>query len=102
MAQVVWSEAALSDLHEVLAYAAEQQLDFVALSQRLLDKSDLLVDQPQLGWKIPEFDRDDIREVFVHPYRLIYQVDENPCTVVAVVHASRNLLGSDFLKRFDA
>lgn len=102
MAQVVWSEPALSDLHEVLAYAAEQQLDFVALSQRLLDKSDLLVDQPRLGWKTPEFGRNDIRELFVAPYRLIYQVDESPCTILAVVHASRNLMDSDLRKRLDA
>lgn len=102
MAQVVWSEAALNDLHEVLAYAAEQQLDFFALSQRLLDKSELLVDQPHLGWKTPELGRNDIRELFVAPYQLIYRVDANPCTILAVVHASRNLINSDFRKRFDA
>lgn len=47
---------------------------------------------PQSGARVPEFDRDDIRELVVRPYRILYAIRGETCHVVAVVHGSRDLL----------
>jgi len=94
--KVVWSRPSLTDLQALLEYARQQQRDYGgALVSRLLDAADSLGEQPQLGWKVAEYDRDDIRELFVRPYRLIYLVEDSACVVLAVVHASRNLTDLD-------
>ncbi|MBS0260457.1 MAG: type II toxin-antitoxin system RelE/ParE family toxin, partial [Planctomycetes bacterium] len=45
---------------------------------------------PQAGSRVPEWDRDDIREIFVGSYRVIYRYDVD-VEVVAVIHAARML-----------
>jgi plasmid stabilization system protein ParE len=46
---------------------------------------------PLLGAVVPEYDNEAIREVFEHPYRIIYKVLEEQVDVLAVVHSSRRL-----------
>jgi len=44
---------------------------------------------PRMGRKVPEFDRDDLRERFVYSYRVIYQIREEAIVVVNVIHGCR-------------
>jgi plasmid stabilization system protein ParE len=46
---------------------------------------------PRIGRRVPEFGVDHIREVFVHPFRVIYLVRDNSCAIAAVVHVRRDL-----------
>jgi len=101
VAKVVWSRPSLTDVQALLAYATQQQREYGdAFVSRLLDAADSLGGQPFSGWKVSEYDRDDIRELFVRPYRLIYLADESTCVILAVVHASRNLADLDVPDRF--
>jgi plasmid stabilization system protein ParE len=45
----------------------------------------------RLGWMVPEFERENLREILVGSYRIIYEVRESDCYIVAVVHGSREL-----------
>lgn len=46
---------------------------------------------PLLGRVVPEYDDVAIRELVVRSYRLIYQVDGDVVSIVAIVHGSRDL-----------
>jgi plasmid stabilization system protein ParE len=59
--------------------------------ERIFDRSELLASQPFLGGVVQESDDDSLRELFEHPYRIIYRVLEDRIDVVAVIHSSRRL-----------
>lgn len=46
---------------------------------------------PRSGAIVPEFRRDTLREILVRPYRVIDQIRDADCFVVAIVHGSRDL-----------
>lgn len=89
---VHWTEAALADLHAAEAYIARHSAQYGAsLVERIFARTGQLADQPHLGAMVPEHEDDSLREVFEHPYRIIYRVREEQVDIVAVVHASRRL-----------
>lgn len=47
---------------------------------------------PLSGRKVPEYEMDQIREVFSGPYRIIYHIKPDQIDVIAVIHGSMNLL----------
>jgi hypothetical protein len=43
---------------------------------------------------VPEYSREYLRERYVKPFRVLYAVRGDVCTVVGVIHASRYLLAA--------
>lgn len=46
---------------------------------------------PRTGRKVPEFDDENIRELIVYSYRVIYRLQEENIVIAAVIHGRRNL-----------
>ena len=44
-----------------------------------------------MGRVVPEFQREDLRELLFRAYRVVYQVRGEMVTVLRVVHAARDL-----------
>ncbi len=44
------------------------------------------------GRKVPEYDLDQVREVFSGPYRIIYRIKPEQIDVISVIHGAMNLL----------
>jgi addiction module RelE/StbE family toxin len=93
MAQVIWAEAALKHLKEITDYLAQHSPARAdELAARLSQAPDILEPTPKIGRQVPEFGREDIRElVTVPPYRIIYQLRDDDCTILAIVHGRRDL-----------
>ena len=47
---------------------------------------------PRLGRVVPELGADDLREIIVRPFRIVYRVEPGEIQVLAVVHERRDLL----------
>ena len=47
---------------------------------------------PLSGRQVPEYDVDQVREVFFGPYRIIYHIKADQIDVLAVVHGAMNVL----------
>lgn len=93
MAQIVWTEPALSDLNEIAEYIA---LDNTAaakqLIQRLFSAIDRLEDHPESGRRPPELERESrYREVIVGPCRVFYRVEGAKVYILYVMRAEREL-----------
>jgi plasmid stabilization system protein ParE len=58
---------------------------------RILDRATQLVDHSESGAIVPEFNRGDIREVFVHLFRLIYRIEGNEIRMLTVIQGRRKL-----------
>jgi toxin ParE1/3/4 len=48
---------------------------------------------PGIGRKVPEYDRDDIREVLVGSYRIVYRVTPGEVVILIVTEGHRLLPG---------
>ncbi len=53
---------------------------------RLTRRSEQIGDFPYSGHKVPEYDRDDLREVIEGSYRIIYRILPDQIDVIAVIH----------------
>ena len=92
--KVVWTDRAkarLKKIHAEIAKEAPRAAD--DLVRRLVKRSLQLQTVARSGRKVPEYDRDDIRELKERPYRIIYQLSDR-VDVVAVMHY-RQLLPGD-------
>ena len=91
--RLIWSPRARRNLRDLLAHVAEDSPGSAeAVAQRFVARADLLPDHPGQGRRVPEYDGPlEIREVFVHSWRLIYRVTGDEIRIVAVVHGARLL-----------
>jgi toxin ParE1/3/4 len=89
---VVWSPNALDDVDEIAAYIARDSPTYAAaVVEKILNITRNLQNFPLLGRIVPESNEESIRERFVYSYRLIYQVQQETVTIIAVVHEKRLL-----------
>jgi plasmid stabilization system protein ParE len=89
---VTWTETAAGQLQAVRDYLARSSPGYaLALAGRIISRTEALDGQPQLGSEVPEYGDPEIREVFEHPYRIVYRVSGPDVQVVAVIHSSRRL-----------
>jgi plasmid stabilization system protein ParE len=65
------------------------------LAQRIVDASVRLADFPDSGRVVPELQDEDVREVIVRSYRVMYRVLPEEVEVVAVLHGARLLTDKD-------
>lgn len=89
---VAWSPEALEDVDAIAAYIARDSAFYAAaVVEKILATAAGLSEFPQLGRVVPELNQTNIRERFVHSYRLIYQVSPGCVLVAAVIHGKRLL-----------
>jgi toxin ParE1/3/4 len=90
--RVDWSELANDQLDDAMAYIARDRPATAARwLKRLLDEASSLADYPDQGKLVEGTERDDIRELIVSPYRIIYRRDESVVYITMVLHDRRHL-----------
>lgn len=90
--KIKWTEPAEKDLEELFLYIA-RDAEFYAeqFVEKLVETTNILIEQPKLGRKVPEADREDLRELIFQGYRIIYLIADITIYVVTVIHGSRDL-----------
>lgn len=92
MARLIWSPDALRDVDNICEYIERSSPEFARVFAREVKSlGESLVQQPQLGAAVPEYDREDIRERLLRGYRVIYRLHGEDVEVVAVMHGARPL-----------
>ena len=95
---VTFAESALRDLEEIRAWYAEQGVPEVGdqLVAEVFQQVDHLVDHPDMGRMVPEFNQPFLRELIHPPFRIIYRRDPARLRVFRVWRSERLLrLSSD-------
>ena len=89
-----WSDVAEADLDDIHDYIARDVPYYAELFvDRLIEATDKLEEHPRIGRRITEADqRDEIRELIVQGYRIIYRVAGEDVHILSVVHGSRDLV----------
>ncbi len=90
MAEVVWSPRAVDDVRAIAAHIAEDSVAYArSVAQKIVASTRKLGSFPLSGRVVPEFNQENIREVFAYSYRVIYRVEGETVTIAAVVHGRR-------------
>ncbi|MCF6156710.1 MAG: type II toxin-antitoxin system RelE/ParE family toxin [Candidatus Brocadia sp.] len=74
MGKIHWSKTAQRNLEEIADYIA-QDSPFYAINfiERVLQDIEKLGDFPKIGRIVPEFKKENIREIIFHNYRIVYK-----------------------------
>lgn len=85
--ELVWSPEAVEDVEAIASYIERDSPWYAkAVVSRVVDAAQSIPEYPRVGRMVPEVGRDDVRERFVCSYRLIYQIQVNRVTIIAVIH----------------
>ena len=88
--RVVWSPLADRQVDDVVEYIAhDDPIAALKWLERLLERVRALARFPDSGRMVPETQREDIREIFVSPYRVMYRRVDEGVEIVAIRHESR-------------
>ena len=92
-----WSGNAERDLELLYDYIAHDAPHYAErFVDRLIEMIGVLQNHPQIGGRVPEADdRQDVRELIFHGYRVIYLVEDLRIYILAVIHGSLDLAGRE-------
>lgn len=92
MAQIIWTEPALSDLNEIAEYIALDKLNAARrLAKQVFSSVDRLEQFPESGRLPPELERSRYREIIAGPCRVFYRVDQGKVYILYVMRGERQL-----------
>lgn len=90
MAQIIWTEPALSDLDAIGDYIALQNSDAAAsLIAPIVEHVGQLEAHPQSGSKLIELKRSRYRQIVEPPCRVIYRCDDKSAFILHVLRSER-------------
>jgi len=93
MVKIIWTEPALDDIHSIMEFIAKDSVYYAdATARGILTAPKRIKKFPHSGRIVPEFCDTTIREIICGSYRIIYKMDASKCFVVAVIHASRDMI----------
>ena len=89
---VNWTRHAQAQLRHIHDYIArDSPLYAKRVSDTLVRKTSLLDELPRLGRRVPELDEENVRELALYSYRIIYEIGATHIDVLAVIHRRRDL-----------
>lgn len=90
MVKVVWTDEAIGDLKSIHDYISKDSLNnAIRFSNKILDRTDILINFPKSGRIIPEFASESLRELIEGQYRIIYQIEDSLISIIRIHHSSQ-------------
>lgn len=90
--KIIWTEKAEKHLSQIYEYIAEDSPFYASRTiERIIKIAENVSLHPQKGRAVPEYQDEHVREVFMHPYRIIYHIKDSQIDVVSIIHEARNL-----------
>lgn len=93
---VIWSEPAKVDLRSIHDFIAHDSHHYAKkVTQDIREKTDVLNELPKVGKKVLELNDENVRELSLYSYRIIYEIKNQNIFVLAVVHKRQDLKAED-------
>ena len=94
MAGLVWSPKAVDELEAICNYIAiDSEYYAHVFAKGVIEAVERLERFPESGRTVPEYEREDIREVIFQSYRIVYRVKPEVVEIAAIVHGARLMNG---------
>lgn len=92
MAQIIWTEPALSDLDAIAEYIAlDKPSAAIHLVQKVFSSTDRLEQFPESGRKPSELKKSKYLEIIVNPCRIFYRNVDDKIYILYVMRSERKL-----------
>ena len=91
-ARVSWTKEATDDLRSIREFIGRDSPRYAALTvERIVRAVDILEDHPEAGRIVPEFGKQQLRELIRGSYRIVYRLRADDATILTVFRASRQI-----------
>jgi toxin ParE1/3/4 len=90
--RIVWSKVALADLRDLVHYIAHDNREVARrFGDLIVSKVESLGTFPRIGRMVPEYRIDQLREIIVPPYRIVYEINDETMvlSVLRIWHGAR-------------
>ena len=86
-----WSPEAYKDIEMIVNYISRDSENYAkSVVKSVLEKTKDLKLFPKSGRIVPELDNENVREVFVFQYRIIYEIKkQTDILILAIIHGRR-------------
>lgn len=89
---VIWTDPAKKNLRDIFEFIHKSSPYYAdKVREIIIKKSETLLTFPTRGRIVTEFHSDDVREVFIYSYRLIYEIEPDRISILAVIHGKMDL-----------
>jgi toxin ParE1/3/4 len=93
---IVWSKPARTDLQLIHRYIANDSPRYATrVIQDIVEKVGDLISLPRIGRAVPEIGEEDVREIGMYSYRIIYELRPDTIYVHGVIHKRRHFKPDD-------
>ena len=90
--KIEWTQPALLDLESIRDYISRDSEYYAArFIEKIIEAVEGLEKLPKMGRSVPEAEEENIRELFLHNYRIIYRVETGRILVLTIIHGARDL-----------
>ena len=90
--RVEWTRNAISDLTSIYERIESDSPQYaVAVVDRITKRTEQIASFPLSGQMVPEYQREDIREIIEYSYRILYHVDDSVVSIITLIHGSHPL-----------
>ena len=90
--RISWSPLSIERLDDISEYIAKDNISAAKyFIKRIFEKVETLPENPLRGRKVPEANREEIREVFEGEYRIIYRVEKKKLSILTIRNFKQKL-----------
>ncbi len=95
MVEINWTDSAIQDLNDIGDYISKDSVRYAELTvMELFESVDILERHPKSGVIVPEFNNNNIRQIFKGDYRIAYQIINDFRIDITTVHNCARLLSN--------
>lgn len=93
---IVWSKPAREDLRLIHQYIARDSRHYATrVAQDITEKVEVLRELPKLGRIVPEIGEENVREIGLYSYRILYELIGDTIFIHGVIHRRRHFKPED-------
>ncbi len=97
---VRWSDHAKQDLRQIHDFIARDSVHYAKkVAQDLVEKTRVLDELPRIGRVVPEIGAENVRELSLYSYRILYEISGTEVHVLTVVHKRRNWMPNEIERK---
>lgn len=90
--KIEWTQPAFLDLERIRDYISRDSEHYaVRFIEKIIEAVEGLEDFPRMGRPVPEAEDENIRELLLHNYRIMYRVETDRILVLTFIHGARDL-----------
>lgn len=88
--KVVWSDQSFKDIDFICEYISRDSRFYAfSFADKLFNSGESLNKYFHRGRIVPELLKENIREIFINDYRMIYRINDEYVEILTVIHGKR-------------